>query len=94
MIISSSSACVIALTWGGVRYSWTSVHVLAPLTVGLVGIAFFFFYEAIYAKEPLVYSAIILYKADADYDADSVHANIEPNQPIRVGSTGIDLVPF
>lgn len=54
LIISSSSAVVIALSWGGVRFPWTSARVLVPLIVGLVGILSFFFYEALVAVEPLV----------------------------------------
>ena len=54
LIISSSSSCVLALTWGGVRYPWSSVHVLTPLIVGLAGMGFFLFYEARFAKEPIV----------------------------------------
>ena len=45
---------VIGLTWGGVRYAWTSAKVLAPLVIGLVGMILFVFYEAKVAKEPLV----------------------------------------
>lgn len=54
LIISSSSAVVISLTWGGVRYAWTSANVLAPLIIGLIGMISFVFYEAKVAKEPLV----------------------------------------
>ncbi|KAI0345553.1 Mfs1.2 [Trametopsis cervina] len=54
IITASSSACVLALTWGGVQFPWSSGHVLAPLIIGLCGIGFFFFYEAKFAKEPLV----------------------------------------
>lgn len=54
LIISSSSAVIIALTWGGVRYPWASVHVLVPLIIGILGIALFFMYEAKFAKNPLV----------------------------------------
>lgn len=68
MIISSSTAIVIALSWGGVRFPWSSARVLAPLIVGLVGILVFFVYEAMFAVEPLVsdsaysprYSVVIL----------------------------------
>ncbi|THG93354.1 hypothetical protein EW026_g7860 [Hermanssonia centrifuga] len=54
IIMSSSSACVIALTWGGVKYPWTSPHILVPLILGLLGMCFFVFYEAQFAKEPLL----------------------------------------
>ncbi|EMD35286.1 hypothetical protein CERSUDRAFT_116088 [Gelatoporia subvermispora B] len=54
LVIASSSACVIAITWGGVTYSWQSARVLVPLIFGIFGLAFFLFYEAKYAKEPIV----------------------------------------
>ena len=56
LIIASSSAVVIGLSWGGVRYAWSSAHVLAPLIIGLVGMILFVLYEAKVAKEPLVRS--------------------------------------
>ncbi|KIP05973.1 hypothetical protein PHLGIDRAFT_73402 [Phlebiopsis gigantea 11061_1 CR5-6] len=59
LIISSSSAVVISLTWGGVRYAWTSVNVLAPLIIGFFGMISFVFYEAKVAKEPLVPFAVL-----------------------------------
>ena len=54
MIIASSTACVIALSWGGVRYPWASVRVLAPLVLGVCGLCAALLYEARLAKEPLV----------------------------------------
>ncbi|KAJ6609469.1 hypothetical protein B0H10DRAFT_2297310 [Mycena sp. CBHHK59/15] len=36
---------VIGLVWGGVRYSWASVQVLAPLIIGLTLIVVFAIYE-------------------------------------------------
>lgn len=54
MITSSSTACVIGLTWGGVRFAWTSPQVLVPLILGLTGIFGFLVYEATIANEPLV----------------------------------------
>ncbi|KAJ3552285.1 hypothetical protein NM688_g4228 [Phlebia brevispora] len=54
IIIASSTACVIGLTWGGVKFAWSSAQVLAPLIIGLVGIAGFLVYEAKIASEPVV----------------------------------------
>lgn len=54
LIIASSSACVIALTWGGVQYPWGSARVIVPLIVGLAGMGAFLAYEAKVAKEPMV----------------------------------------
>ncbi|KAJ3483963.1 hypothetical protein NLI96_g5968 [Meripilus lineatus] len=49
-----SAACVIALSWGGIQYPWTSAHVLAPLILGLLGICAFLFYEHWFATEPII----------------------------------------
>ncbi|TFK84795.1 Mfs1.2 [Polyporus arcularius HHB13444] len=54
LVISSTTAVVIALTWGGVQYPWKSAHVLIPLVAGLCGLAGFFAYEASYARHPIV----------------------------------------
>lgn len=54
MIIASSTACVIALSWGGVRYPWASARVVAPLVLGVCGLCAALLYEARFAKEPLV----------------------------------------
>ncbi|KAJ3489538.1 hypothetical protein NLI96_g2074 [Meripilus lineatus] len=54
LIIGSSSACSIALTWGGVVYSWRSFRVLVPLLAGLCGFGTFLLYESRVAKRPIV----------------------------------------
>ncbi|GJE88951.1 MFS general substrate transporter [Phanerochaete sordida] len=59
LVISSSSALVIALTWGGVQHPWGSAQILAPLVLGLVGLGAFVVYEALVAKEPLVPIALL-----------------------------------
>ena len=54
IIIASSSSVIIALSWAGVQFSWSSAQVLAPLLVGLAGILLFFLYEKYIAQHPLV----------------------------------------
>ncbi|KAL5518322.1 hypothetical protein ACEPAH_4 [Sanghuangporus vaninii] len=54
LVVASTTAVVIALTWGGIKFPWTSAQVLAPLTIGIVGLCVFIFYEAKFAKNPLV----------------------------------------
>ncbi|KAJ7822176.1 Mfs1.2 [Mycena olivaceomarginata] len=54
IIISSTAACSIGLTWGGIEFSWNSAHVLVPLILGVVGIAAFLLYEAKMTRFPLV----------------------------------------
>jgi hypothetical protein len=57
IIISSTSAAIIGLTWGGVEHPWSSPQVLIPLILGLCGVAAFFVYETRVATHPLVSSA-------------------------------------
>jgi MFS family permease len=54
IVMASSTAIVIALTWGGIQFSWSSVQVLVPLILGLVGIAAWFIYEGTFATHPIV----------------------------------------
>lgn len=54
IISASSVSVVIAITWGGVKFPWSSARVLAPLILGLVGLAGFFLYEATLAPNPVV----------------------------------------
>ena len=54
MIVGSATSCIIALTWAGVKFSWSSPQVLAPLIIGLVGLVAAIFYDARYASHPVV----------------------------------------
>ncbi|PFH49132.1 hypothetical protein AMATHDRAFT_148324 [Amanita thiersii Skay4041] len=54
LVIASTTSCVIALTWGGVQYPWSSARVLTPLIVGFFGLACFFIYEMKFAAYPIV----------------------------------------
>ncbi|KAF8839383.1 MFS general substrate transporter [Paxillus ammoniavirescens] len=54
LVISSTVAYTIGLTWGGITAPWGSVTVLVPLILGTVGLVVFIAYEATVAKYPLV----------------------------------------
>lgn len=54
IIIGSTASCIISLTWAGVKYSWSSIQVLTPLILGLLGLVVAFLYEAFVAKHPSV----------------------------------------
>lgn len=54
LVVSSTSATIIGLTWGGVKFPWSSAHVLVPLILGICGLGVFLFYEATFAKEPMI----------------------------------------
>ncbi|KAG8869189.1 hypothetical protein FRB98_002786, partial [Tulasnella sp. 332] len=54
LVVSTTTATIIGRTWGGVRYPWSSWHVLVPLVLGFVGLAGFLVYEANFPVEPVV----------------------------------------
>ncbi|KAF8512803.1 iron permease [Gautieria morchelliformis] len=54
IIICSTTSVMIGLTWGGLRFPWTSLHVLVPLCLGSCGILLFFVVEAYWVREPTV----------------------------------------
>src|SRR6266436_2903822 len=54
LVTGSTTSVVIGLTWGGVRYPWSSARVLLPLIIGLVGLGVFIIYEIYFCKPPIV----------------------------------------
>ena len=54
MVIASTVAVNLALTWGGVQYSWSSYKVLVPLLMGIAGLGVFLLYETRFPPEPIV----------------------------------------
>ncbi|KAF7792049.1 hypothetical protein EIP86_003077 [Pleurotus ostreatoroseus] len=54
IIIAGATLAITGLTFGGIRFPWDSAQVLAPLIIGLVLMAFFFFYEAKFAEYPCI----------------------------------------
>ncbi|EGO18747.1 hypothetical protein SERLADRAFT_364217 [Serpula lacrymans var. lacrymans S7.9] len=54
IVIASTTSCIIALTWGGVQYPWSSARVLVPLILGLVGLFVFIVYESYVPKYPMI----------------------------------------
>jgi hypothetical protein len=54
MIIGSAASCIIALTWAGITYPWNSVHILAPLILGMVGLVGALLYEMFCSDNPSV----------------------------------------
>ncbi|KAM7199187.1 Major facilitator superfamily domain containing protein [Rhypophila sp. PSN 637] len=59
-IIASTSLTLIALSWGGATYPWTSAPVLCLLIVGILGLILSMFYEAYspWVVEPTIHTAI------------------------------------
>ena len=58
LVIASTVAYTIGLTWGGITALWGSVTVLVPLVLGLIGLGVFIVYEATLAKHPLVRASL------------------------------------
>ncbi|KAL5513681.1 hypothetical protein ACEPAH_4080 [Sanghuangporus vaninii] len=54
LVVGSTTAVILALTWGGIQFSWGSPRVLVPLIVGLVGLVAFVIYDAKVPRLPLV----------------------------------------
>ncbi|CAK5276094.1 unnamed protein product [Mycena citricolor] len=54
MVVVGSGLVTIALTWGGIRYSWRSVPVLLPLILGVLFLALFCVYEATVPAKPTI----------------------------------------
>lgn len=55
LLATSTVAVLIALTWAGVTYPWSSYRVLAPLILGLLGMAGFLWIESSgWIREPVM----------------------------------------
>lgn len=46
ILVAAVTSVLIALSWGGTRYTWSSGRVVAPLVLGIVGLGLFHGYEA------------------------------------------------
>ncbi|KAJ6586404.1 major facilitator superfamily domain-containing protein [Mycena vulgaris] len=54
IVIVGTGLAIIGMTWGGIRYPWASVKVLAPLTIGLALLVVFAIYEAKVPVRPTI----------------------------------------
>ncbi|KAI0799685.1 iron permease [Irpex lacteus] len=54
IVVGGSASFILALSWGGIRFSWSEPQTLVPLIIGIVALLSFMFYEKFFAKEPLV----------------------------------------
>jgi len=54
IVIASTIALNLSLTWGGVQYPWASYRVLVPLLSGIAGLGVFMVYETRVSREPIV----------------------------------------
>ncbi|KAI1340813.1 major facilitator superfamily transporter [Xylariaceae sp. FL0016] len=65
---SSATSFLVAVSWGGVQYAWSSYQTLVPLLIGVFGFIATVFYERRFAKHPFLrrslfhnWSSIITY---------------------------------
>lgn len=54
VFIPSISLVIIGLTWGGNEFAWKDAHVLAPLIIGVVGVAVWGVLEYKWVEHPTV----------------------------------------
>jgi len=54
IVVASTTSVVIALTWAGIQFAWSSARVLVPLILGFLGLAGFLVYEACFPQYPLI----------------------------------------
>lgn len=77
LFIGSTTSFLIPVTWGGVSYAWDSWRVLAPLIIGIVGLAVFVVFEEYVAKEPLIRLDVFKNRtAAASYFETTLHGMI------------------
>ncbi|KAM5544669.1 hypothetical protein V8D89_001567 [Ganoderma adspersum] len=50
IMAGSTVSILLAITWGGIQFPWSSAHVLVPLIVGAVGLLVFFAIEFLWLK--------------------------------------------
>lgn len=58
LFTASMTSTLIAITWGGVNFSWTSASTLVPLIVGLFGLFCTWVWEKWYAAHPFIRFAL------------------------------------
>ncbi|THH00042.1 hypothetical protein EW026_g2413 [Hermanssonia centrifuga] len=54
IVIAGATLAIVGLTFGGIRFPWSSAQVLAPLIIGLALIGLFIWYEAKIPAEPSI----------------------------------------
>jgi hypothetical protein len=52
--MTSAAATLIAISWGGLMFAWSSYHTLVPLILGVAGLAVFVVWEQYFAERPII----------------------------------------
>lgn len=58
IFLGSSTSFLVAITWGGVMFAWSSWHTLVPIIIGIFGLCVFVLWEAKLATHTLLPLAI------------------------------------
>ncbi|EIN06465.1 iron permease [Punctularia strigosozonata HHB-11173 SS5] len=110
LIVASTTVCIIALTWAGATHPWTSASVLAPLILGLLGLAGAFVYKLTISSRPLIplgildnrtslsgYAALILHLIYSSFTVYISYVHPAYFQAVKVASplhSGIFIFPI
>ncbi|KAL9715560.1 hypothetical protein Ac2012v2_000001 [Leucoagaricus gongylophorus] len=107
IIVASATSVLLGLTWGGVRFPWSSASVLVPLILGLAGIASFAVYETFVPVEPTMPIRLLKNRTSVSgYIATAIHGILvaavffympvyfqacKGHSPVH---SGVDLLPY
>ncbi|CAI0655643.1 unnamed protein product, partial [Colletotrichum noveboracense] len=58
LFTASWVSLLVGISWGGVQFAWGSAQTVAPITLGVVGLAATIIYEARYASHPFLKKTI------------------------------------
>ena len=56
--MGSMTSFLIGISWAGVQFDWGSVQVIAPIVIGIVGVAASIAWEHWVAREPFLRSSL------------------------------------
>ncbi|KAM0745895.1 iron permease [Meredithblackwellia eburnea MCA 4105] len=62
IFVGSTTSCIIAMSWAGDTYSWSSWKVYSPLSVGMIGLIFYILLERSFAPRPTIPFQILTHK--------------------------------
>ncbi|KAM7207898.1 Major facilitator superfamily domain containing protein, partial [Naviculisporaceae sp. PSN 640] len=58
LFMGSMTSFLIGISWAGVQFAWNSAQVIAPIVIGVVGVAVAICWENWYAREPFIRSSL------------------------------------
>ena len=74
LLTASATSFLLAVSWGGVVFAWTSYQTILPLALGVCGMIGFILYEKYLAPDPLIRLAIFAQRtAVVNYFGTFVH---------------------